>query len=1000
MNVSYGDTSQSTLGVLLNSLFDQGVLALDKPGEEPPIFDPRRQTQTLFRAQLYVCSVLGIISFLVFCFLRKRFPLLYGVRSFRNRKISMLPATMFGWVYPLLQINDEQLLQVIGLDSYVFLCFFRMCIKILFILATLGVCILSPIRYILTGSFDKDGNGNDTFINRMLVIAKKGSTPGDQTEPISYLAWCTFFTYIFTGVIYWFLFKETAHIIRTRQKFLGSQRSLTDRTIFVRNIPELLRDERQLKLHIEALSVGKVDRISFVHDYSSLVKLFNKRIEIVEKLEIIFSRAYGLKVTLFDADKEKGVQLKTNESCQLNKGDILYNPLVSNDPFDISNRKYPVIPIDNKKRFGKLRWFGNKIDLVDYYSRKLIEIDEEINHCKNLDNFKIVPHAFITMDSVTDAQMAAQAVFSPKVFELTTELAPAPLDVNWNNLQTDKRKIFLKRNFIEVVIITFSILLIVPIRYITSLLNVNSIKKMWEEFGDYLIDHDTARAVVTGLVPTYLFTLINVILPYVISFLSNLQGLPSKGDVELNVIKKNFLYIFFNLFLVFTLFGTLSSYKALLTDTTKIAPLLATSIKSLSLFYIDLILLQGLTMFPFKLLQIGDLFILFWKCIFNYKFRTPRMMRELIYKPSLFDLGLILPQHIMIFIITMIYSPLSTKILVSGFVYFVFGFYTYKYQLVYSMIHPYHSTGKAWPIIFKRVCLGVFVLHLQMFGSLALEQAFVLAGLMLPLFPATLYALFFFDRNFKPLLHYIALDAIKTQGQSVDSVDDELFEPVGGSTLTSLNRLMNSASIGKKKSLMSFDGLLSGANDNSAVLMCLSEDDTTPDAEENDQREHANNSRATLQLSDASKVYNLEQIDEESTYSDTNDESLHPLTPNNASPTKPGIPHHCRHRRSTIEEQRERSQNYRHPCLYDPLNGLIVGFTNDQIDYLDFKEDSGSVDDAAPAAAPAAANSNSDDANGGAESGDNNDNSNNDLESVPMRIKGEVIRKMASREIL
>ena len=62
-------------------------------------------------------------------------------------------------------------------------------------------------------------------------------------------------------------------------------------------------------------------------------------------------------------------------------------------------------------------------------------------------------------------------------------------------------------------------------------------------------------------------------------------------------------YIFVNLFLVFTTFGTAS-----FVDTTKIAFDLARSLRDLSMFYVDLIILQGLGIFPFKLLWWGTYF--------------------------------------------------------------------------------------------------------------------------------------------------------------------------------------------------------------------------------------------------------------------------------------------------------------------------------------------------------------------------------------------------------
>lgn len=289
------------------------------------------------------------------------------------------------------------------------------------------------------------------------------------------------------------------------------------------------------------------------------------------------------------------------------------------------------------------------------------------------------------------------------------------------------------------------------------------------------------------------------------------------------------------------------------------------------------------------------------------------MYRDSLYKPPMFDLGLILPQPIMIFIITILYSAISTKILVSGLVYFTLGFYTYKYQLVYSLVHPFHSTGKAWPIIFKRVCLGVFFLHLQMFGSLALEQSFVLAGLMLPLFPTTVIALLFFDRNYKPLLHYIALDAIKTRGKSVDdeSVDDGL-----NGLLTS-SGLPPSNSLKRKTSAVSFNRLLDGDEQCDAVIM--NESDSNLSIIEEDSIEDDNDStfqeRLNGIMNDQSPESNISKLNPSRLTGDVR----------------------LRRRCSTIEEEREANQSYTHPCLLDPCQGLMVGFERDAVDYLNFR---------------------------------------------------------------
>ena len=92
----------------------------------------------------------------------------------------------------------------------------------------------------------------------------------------------------------------------------------------------------------------------------------------------------------------------------------------------------------------------------------------------------------------------------------------------------------------------------------------------------------------------------------------------SQGDVETSVIVKNFIFTFFNLFIVFTALGTTSNAVSQgisdrigdigdsLKDTTRIAYLLARSLEKLAKFYINLIVLQGLGLFPFRLLEFGS----------------------------------------------------------------------------------------------------------------------------------------------------------------------------------------------------------------------------------------------------------------------------------------------------------------------------------------------------------------------------------------------------------
>jgi Uncharacterized integral membrane protein len=104
---------------------------------------------------------------------------------------------------------------------------------------------------------------------------------------------------------------------------------------------------------------------------------------------------------------------------------------------------------------------------------------------------------------------------------------------------------------------------------------------------------------------------------------------------------------------------------------------------------------------------------------------------------------------------------MSTKILTAGLLYFIIGYFVYKYQLLYACVHPPHSTGKVWPLVFRRVILGLLIFQLTMVGTLALQKAYTCASFLAPLPIFTIFLLWNFQNNYIPLSIFIALRSIE-----------------------------------------------------------------------------------------------------------------------------------------------------------------------------------------------------------------------------------------------
>jgi hypothetical protein len=699
---------------------------------------------------------------------------------------------MFGWVPIVWSIKESDILEHAGLDAFVFLNVFRFAIKLLVIMGVLSTLVISPVRYHYTGRYDEgDENTRDKTV---MVWLKKSSR--DKPYLWVYVA----FTYIFTYITLTLLIKQTKYVVKVRQEYLGKQNSITDRTIRLSGIPPELRDGQILKRHIEDLNIGKVSSITICREWKPLNKLFKQRKRVLYKLEEKWAEYLG-PFSFSDTRQNLPVR-RARESFRLERSSRFYDNATEDDddnettmdsaPDDdyMSIHEYstrtaqvnisdqPYQHIRPTMKTGFLGLWGKTEDAIDYYTNQLEVLDEEILRARQR-HYPATPTAFITMDTAASAQMAAQAVLDPKVHHLITRLAPAPHDVIWENIVLSRKERLLKLYSITVIIGIISVTLIIPVGYLATLLNPKTIREFWPWLADFLENNEWARNAVSGLLPTYLFTILNFAIPFVYVWLSSKQGFISHGDEELSAVSKNFFYIFVNLFLVFTTAGTASNYWGFLSDTTKIAYQLARSLNELSLFYVDLIVFQGLGMFPFKLLLIGS--------VLRFPFiktgcKTPRDYRNL-YKPPIFNFGLHLPQPILILIITIIYSVFSTKIVLSGLLYFVIGYYVYKYQLIYSVVHPPHSTGQVWPIVFRRIIVGLLLFQLTMTGTLAtFHDGYILATILIPLPLATIAVLLNFQKHYLPLSFFIALRAFynaeRQNADIEDSIGDGAFTPV------------------------------------------------------------------------------------------------------------------------------------------------------------------------------------------------------------------------------
>ena len=608
-----------------------------------------------------------------------------------------------------------------------------------------------------------------------------GDQPDDEPDNsfapgMGYLWAYLVFTYFFSAVTVMFMTRETLKIVRVRQDYLGTQSTVTDRTFRLSGIPKDLRSEEKIKEFVEKLEFGQVESVSLCRDWEPLDKLVRQRKAVLHSLEEAWGKYLGEKPVPPIQGQDVGgagdagnrVDEESGENGRLLAGSRTAQP---------GERQRPRIRL----WYGFLGLQSRQIDALDYHEEKLRRLDNQIREARKK-AYPAADLAFVTMDSMSACQLAIQALLDPHPGQLLTKPAPSPSDIVWANTYMTQSRRQTQSWTVTIFITVLSVVWLIPVAFLASILSLCTISKLFPNFAESLKEHKVIKALIQTGLPTAVVSLLNVAVPYLYDFLSYRQGMRSRGDVSLSVISKVFFFTFFNIFLVFTVFGTASSIIPVLReglkDTTVIASTLASKIQSLSVFYLNFIMLQGLGLFPFRLLEFGSVALY---PIYRMTAKTPRDFAELT-APPVFNYAFFLPTALLVFILCLVYSamPGGFLVLLLGIVYFILGYFTYKYQLLYAMEQPQHATGGAWRIICYRIVLGLVVFQLTMSGVLALKRAFIEATLIIPLLIATLWYGYQFRLRFEPLTRFVSLRSIKrAQDPGGNAILDEDFDGAG-----------------------------------------------------------------------------------------------------------------------------------------------------------------------------------------------------------------------------
>lgn len=700
LNASRSGAAQSTAGISFQTFLSSLVISI-----------------------LYCCFQVSIFSLL-----RSKIKHIYQPNCYYvsdKKKVPLSKDGLFSWLPATIMCPMEDY-KKIGLDAYFIIRFLTFLIVLFLGLALVNIPVLVPVNY-NSGYSSYSASDVSNFTNGTLpVVSGLDTISMSNIAPKFSKRLSVHLTMLVVSVI-WFhvlVINELREYIRIKDKYLTEMDSketsnrIRDHrnTILIDNVPLNMIDKKLLRKMFDNICGSKIKNIWFVYEYGELEDFYKRHLKLVDQIEqletlIIYKKFFE------DTTGRNSKDLTTYSNHYI---------------------KYIV----KRLLWYRVQFYYGFIPLPQWPKLQdlLVETTEQFIHNRHLmmekrerlsarDRSPLTNHrynkVFIQFDKSLPAHFLNQIQISNKLSQLDkTLIYPHPKDINWSNLTVQSNLLVFIRvligNFMACVItlgwvIPVAIIgLVTQMPYLTALYPFLSWLKILPE---YVTD------VITNLLSVVLLVCLSELVPYIFRWLSVIKCKRSGAEVELDVQKWMFFFLFLHIFLIVTVSsGFTVILQGLLNNPVSIPNILATNLPKCSNFFFTYILVRGLSYFGNTLVQNYQLFK--YLVIDPLKHSTPRRKFQGFSNPPTYRWGSIYSTFSVLGSIGLIYSILSPLILVFCIISFGMILISFKYSLKYqyNQINYSENYGQLYPRALYHLYAGIYFLEICLIGLFALSR--------------------------------------------------------------------------------------------------------------------------------------------------------------------------------------------------------------------------------------------------------------------------------------
>ncbi|KAK9898454.1 DUF221-domain-containing protein [Cystobasidium minutum MCA 4210] len=663
-----------------------------------------RSTETFITA-LVLNAAVGGAEFAAFLLIRKYFPKIYSARSElvpeeeKDLRAKPLPSNgLFDVIPAIIRADDRTIITYNGLDAYLFVRFIKV----------LGLYVFAPIA-LLTWTILLPVYGTGSTGNTQLNQFTFGNIGRDQKARYAApLILC----YLSTFWILFIIHREWKSYIQLRREFLTSKRwraTPQANTVLITGVPS---DQ----LNLEALHSfadpypGGVAKIWLARDPEDLSDAYDRRQDAGKKLEKAGNKVIKAAVKLVKKNK---VPAEGNGDQEKNGSKLSrYLP----------EKKRPT------HRLGKVPCFGQKVDTLTYSAEEIEETNRLLQEGRNKgqDAYEAKAAAFIMFNDQVSAHEFAQNLNDnlPKKMKLSTRLInAAPDDVIWDNLNVKAADNKIRKIISWAITIVTIIFWAIPVAFVSSISNVSKLCSTVSWLSWLCTLPTPINGIIQGALPPIAFAILFMLLPIFLRKLSQFEGTPLHSLIERSLQKRYFAFLFIHGFIISTLAsGIMAGISQITDDPSSAVSLLAENLPTSSVFFLTLIVTNGLAGAAGGILQIVRLAIYYVKAFLLGG--SPRALYKVTYTMPAVRFGQLYPAQMLLVVIALAYSTIAP--LVCGFALVTFTLWWFCYKYLFIWVHDQPASMETGGLFFKtalnQMFAGLYIEHLCLIGLFFLAR--------------------------------------------------------------------------------------------------------------------------------------------------------------------------------------------------------------------------------------------------------------------------------------